>query len=209
MGHGYQYIVSAKLSLDNCREMPKFINKAYSGATMNQLYKKWNEDVIENTPSVLSILCGTNDAVFGYNNGFSVEKTADYFCKNLNNAVRDTLKANSNTKIIILEPFYFPLQRTGLYDFTAHPYCEEPFKRPDDNDTDELVKYRLEAMNQIRNKSKKVADENNCTYVKLYNRFKSEINKSKAEYFTWDGTHPDIAGHMLIAEEWLKATEEL
>ena len=25
------------------------------------------------------------------------------------------------------------------------------------------------------------------------------------EYFIWDGTHPSIAGHMIIAEEWLKA----
>ena len=24
----------------------------------------------------------------------------------------------------------------------------------------------------------------------------------------WDGTHPSIAGHMLIAEEWEKAVEK-
>ena len=31
--------------------------------------------------------------------------------------------------------------------------------------------------------------------------------RARIEYFIWDGTHPSIAGHMIIAAEWLKAVE--
>ena len=68
MGHGYQFIVSAKLAYDNSERRPKFVNKGYSGATMGKLLETWQEDVIANRPTVLSILAGTNDGLFGFQN---------------------------------------------------------------------------------------------------------------------------------------------
>ena len=39
-------------------------------------------------------------------------------------------------------------------------------------------------------------------------KIKENAERSRMEYFIWDGTHPTIAGHMVIAREWLKAVEE-
>ena len=71
-------------------------------------------------------------------------------------------------------------------------------------ENEDHVAYRIEAMEKIRFIAKEAAEKYGCIFVPLYNRFKEEIKKSRVEYFVWDGTHPSIAGHMLIAEEWLK-----
>ena len=55
----------------------------------------------------------------------------------------------------------------------------------------------------------KVKKENAPEYEALYDKIKEHAEKSRMEYFIWDGTHPSIAGHMLIAREWLKAVEGL
>ena len=53
MGHGYQYIVASQLALENAENMPKFINKGYTGERSEELLKKWQEDVIDNKPPQL------------------------------------------------------------------------------------------------------------------------------------------------------------
>ena len=67
------------------------------------------------------------------------------------------------------------------------------------------VAFRVEATERIRLSAKETAEKYECVFVPLYDRFSDEIKKSRAEYFLWDGTHPTVAGHKLIAEEWLKA----
>lgn len=209
MGHGYQYTVASKLALENAAAMPKFINKGYSGYTMGMLLEKWQEDVIANKPTVLSILAGINDCHAGYNQGKSGEEIAEKYAKDLAAAVDLTKNANPDTKIIILEPFYFPLDKTYLdYRYTPHPDCEPEFLRPDRDDTDECCRERVKSADLVRKAARQVAAEKADVFVPLYDRIKEEAAKSRMEYFIWDGTHPTIACHALIADEWLKAAEK-
>lgn len=210
MGHGYQSIVASQLALHNAAEMPKFINKGYSGFTMGQLLDKWQDDVIANKPTIVSILAGTNDCNTGYNERKSLEEIVDKYKKNLSESIRITKESLPSTKIIVCEPFYFPLNRTYLdYRYTPHPNCEREFLRPDRDDTDEACEFRVEAMELVRKAAEETAMEMADIFVPLYDRIKSEAAKSRMEYFIWDGTHPTIACHALIAEEWLKATENM
>lgn len=209
-GHGYQFIAAAKLALDNCAEMPKFINKAYSGATVSYLLERWQEDVIDNKPTVLSILAGVNDAGKGFFDSLTPEQTAERYRDNLSCAVSRTLESLNDTKIIICEPFYFPLERGDYsYKLTPHPVCEAEFKRPDTDDTPEYIAYRVRATDFIRKAAKETAEKFGCTFVPLYDKLSEKIAESAAGYFIWDGTHPSIAGHALIANEWLNAAENI
>lgn len=210
MGHGYQYIVAAKLALENAANMPKFINKGYSGYTMGRLLEKWQEDVIDNRPTILSLLDGTNDVNDGWNQHKTMDEIAEKYAEELNRAIDITKEQLPDIKIIICEPFYYPIDRTYLdYRYTPHPDCEEHFNRPDRNDTDEACIFRSEAMKLIQKTAREIASQKADVFVPLNDRFQSEFKKARREYFIWDGTHPTIAGHAIIAEEWLKSVEAL
>ena len=211
MGHGYQYIVASRLALDNAADMPKFINKGYSGENAEGLLEKWQADVIDNRPTLLSILVGVNDGGYGYFAKITPEKAKDRHETNLRQILEKTRKELGDIKIILMEPFYFPLDKSDYsYKLTPHPDgVEGPFKRPDSNDPEDSVAYRDATNKLIRAATKKLAEEFGCIFVPLYDKIKEHAEKSRMEYFIWDGTHPSIAGHMLIAEEWLKAYANL
>lgn len=211
MGHGYQYIVASRLALENAENMPKFINKGYSGEVAEGLLEKWQADVIDNKPTVLSILVGVNDGGYGYFDKITPDEAAMRHETNLRAILEKTRTELGNIKIILCEPFYFPLDKSDYsYKNSPHPDgVEGPFKRPDSNDPEDSVAYREAANIRIRAATKKLAEEYDCIFVPLYDKIKENAERSKIEYFIWDGTHPSIAGHMLIAEEWLKAVEGL
>lgn len=208
LGHGYQFIAAGELALKYAAERPKFINKGYSGYTMSRLLETWKEDVLDNNPTVLSILAGVNDGIFGYFNKLTVDEVNRQYEDALSQAICLTKEKVPDVKIMVCEPFYFPLDRSDLsYKFTPHPDCEPEFKRPDSDDTEESQSYRIEAMQGTRKAAKKVAEKYGCTFVPLYDKFEECFKNTKREYFTWDGTHPTVTGHMLIAKEWLKFFE--
>lgn len=209
MGHGYQYIVAGRLALDNAENMPKFINKGYSGENAYDLLRKWQEDVIDNKPTVLSILVGANDAGYGYFHNLTPEGAKDRYETNLRAILEKTRNELGDIKIILCEPFYFPLDKSDYsYKNSPHPDgVEAPFKRPDSNDSEDSVAYREAATVKIRAAAKKLAEEFDCIFVPLYDKIKENAARSRIEYFVWDGTHPSVAGHMIIAEEWLKAVD--
>lgn len=206
MGHGYQYIVASKLALDNAENMPKFINKGYSGENAVDLLEKWHADVLVNKPTVLSILVGVNEGGYGYFHSLTPDEAKDRYETNLRKILELTRKELGDIKIILCEPFYCPLDASDhSYKFTPHPDdVEAEFIRPDTHDPEDSVAYRIEVNKKIRAVAPKIADDYGCIFVPLYDKIYEQAKRSRMEYFVWDGTHPSIAGHMLIAEEWLK-----
>ena len=206
MGHGYQYIVSAKLALDNAPQMPKFINKGYSGAMMHELLAKWETDVIANRPTVLSILAGVNDGYFGAREKMPAQQVADRYRDSLTKALTRTQEALGDIRICVLEPFYFRLDRSDpSYRLTPHVVCEAPYPRLDDGESEETRDRRVESLPLLQAAAKETAAAFGCTFIPLQARFEAAMQNSAPEYFIWDGTHPTITGHALIAEAWLEA----
>lgn len=209
MGHGYQYIVASQLALENCENMPKFINKGYSGENAIDLLGKWQKDVLDNKPTVLSILVGVNEGTYGYFNGLTPDEAKGRYETNLRAILELTRKELGDIKIILCEPFYCPLDASDhSYKSSPHPDgIEGPFVRPDTNDPEDSVTYRMAVNEKIRAVASKIAQDYGCIFVPLYDKIYEYAKKSRIEYMVWDGTHPSIAGHMLIAREWLKYTE--
>ena len=206
MGHGYQYIIASKLALENAENMPKFINKGYSGENAVDLLAKWNADVISNKPTVLSILVGVNEGSYGYFKGLTPEQAKNRYETGLRDILELTRKELGDIKIILCEPFYCPLEKSDSpYKFTPHPDgVENYFERPDTHDPEDSIGYRLEVNKKIREVAPKIAEDYGCLFVPLYDKIYENARRSRLEYFIWDGTHPSIACHMLIAQEWLK-----
>ncbi len=210
LGHGYQYIVAGELALKYCDKRPKFINKGYSGFTMSQLLDLWQEDVIGNKPTVISILAGVNDGLFGFGKGITSDDVAEQYRLSLESAIIKSFNELKDVTVIVCEPFYFPLDKSDLgYSLTPHPDCEPEFIRPDTYETAQSIEFRVDAIHKTRAAAKETAEKLNCAFVPLYEPLLKSISASEREYFTWDGTHPTVTGHYLIAKEWLKKFEEI
>jgi len=53
-----------------------------------------------------------------------------------------------------------------------------------------------------------LAAKYNAVFVGFQEVFNIACDKAAADYWIWDGVHPTVAGHELMAREWLKQVEK-
>lgn len=176
LGHGYQYILAGKLLADNPGKNIEIINRGISGNRVSDLFGRWQEDCLDLKPTVLSILIGINDIAFKYINGSGSEP--DRFERIYCNLIDEVLEYNPDTFLVIMEPFY------GV--------------SPDPDIHSHFVS-RIDAM---RKKSKAVAEKYNAVFVPLQDVFDDFARKHDIFEAIWDGIHPTVLGHQLIANRW-------
>ncbi len=182
IGHSFPYILSAHLALKYIDKNPSFLSRGISGNDLLQMYARWREDGINLKPTVISILIGTNDAgaYINANNG-STQKQYEHIFRTL---IDETLNELPDTRFVLCEPFYMNVDGT---DTSERRY----------ND----IKSRAQIV-------KKIAEDYNSTYVPLQDLLDSYAKKlGNKRKILWDGVHPTILGHSIIAEQWLKITE--
>ncbi|MBQ4626629.1 MAG: hypothetical protein IJB45_05185 [Clostridia bacterium] len=66
--------------------------------------KKWQADVIDNKPTVLSILVGVNDGGYGYFDGITPDEAATRHGTNLRAILEKTRNELGDIKIIVCIP---------------------------------------------------------------------------------------------------------
>jgi lysophospholipase L1-like esterase len=181
MGHGYQYIVGAKLCADNLDKNIRIYNRGISGNRIADLYGRWKEDTLNLNPSILSILIGVNDAWFAYENNSGSDFIR--YEKIYRLMLDEALDNNPSIKLVLMEPF------VGN-DFSDK--IREDFFRG--------------YIQQLQIVVKKLAKEYGAIFVPLQNMIDTSQKKSK-QPLIWDGVHPTILGHELIARKWLKETK--
>ena len=102
LGNGY-VAVASKLVAEVFPDIEfTFINRGVSGDRTWNLLERWQEDTIDIQPDIMTLMIGVNDTWRRYdmNDPTSVE---DYE-KNLRTLL-DDVKANTNAKILMIEPF--------------------------------------------------------------------------------------------------------
>lgn len=184
-GDGYVFFVAGKLLSENPQKY-EIINRGVSGNRVVDLYARIKGDVWNQQPDVLSILIGVNDVwhELGENpNGVDLTRWEKVYRM----LIEDTQEKLPNTKIMILEPFVLHGRATDFND-------------------------KYEDFQQVKGyaaKAKELAKEYGLTFVPLQEKFDEVAEKYGAQYYLYDGVHPDVAGAALIAGEWLKAFETI
>jgi lysophospholipase L1-like esterase len=180
LGHGYAYLIAARL----CYQFPKkgfhFFNRGISGNTVADLTARWDTDTIAIKPDLLSILIGVNDtmhAVYGDKNCTAASYEDGYRA-----LLTQTKQQMPAIQLVICEPFILPVGK--VKDRWTDFYKE--------------ISGRQEV-------AKRLAAEFNAIYVPLQDSFNKAAEKNPpAEYWLWDGIHPMPNGHELFAREWIK-----
>ena len=181
-GHGYQYILAAEMYADNLTKNIEVINRGISGNRISDLYKRWEEDCIDLNPTVLSVLVGANDLYSNFegNSGSSPEEYGKLYRKMLD----EVLSHNSDTLIVIMEPFFGISENKKYSDYMRA----------------NIDYYSAEA--------KKTAEEYNAVFVPLQDMFNEYAKQTDIFRLLWDGVHPTTCGHHFIAQQWRKYVEE-
>ena len=179
-GFGYPNLVTGTLLAANPGEY-QCIDRGVSGNRVVDLYARWKMDALNLKPDMISILIGVNDVwhEFSRGNGVETERYAEIYRMLL----AWTRKVLPEVKLMILEPFALESEVVSP-EFLAD------------------VKDHAAA-------AKAVAEEFNAVFVPLQDKLDAAAKLAPNSYWLFDGVHPTPAGHRLIADEWLKASESL
>jgi lysophospholipase L1-like esterase len=184
MGHGYAFSIASRVGADFPEKKYKFYNRGIGGNKVTDLANRWQQDTLNLKPDVLSILVGVNDAasvVFNREPLVSVEKYAETY----NTLLQQTRALLPEIVFILCEPFVLKIGKVADNWDVYHADIDK----------------RREAVQQL-------ASNFDAVFIPLQEVFNKACSKAPADYWMWDGIHPTVAGHELLAREWLKMVEK-
>ena len=179
MGHGYAFSIASRVGADFPAKHLSFYNRGISGNKIRDIEARWQKDVLDLKPDVLSILIGVNDvdSVIRQKDVVSAEKFEELYRLVLTR----TKTQLPGCTLVLCEPFILPVGRV----------------KDNWNEWENETK-------KLQNISFSLSKEYNAVFVPLQATFNKAAERVKPEYWIWDGIHPTVPGHELIAREWLK-----
>lgn len=161
----------------------QIINQGIGGNKVTDLYARYQKDVIEEKPDVITILIGINDVWHEIATGKGTPFIE--FSKTYLAMVEEMKKKLPNAKIILMEPF-----------FTIGDATNGALER-----FNEVYKYAKEV--------KRIAEMANVIYIPLQEAFSDIIKDGGANQILFDGIHTNPGGAHLIALKWLEVFKSL
>jgi len=175
LGAGYAMIVAAQLLAARPHDNLRFTNRGVSGDGICDLAKRWQADCLELRPDVVSILIGVNDAEPTQREPAT---PLDEYERHYRDLLARTRAALPSVRLVLCEPFVL---RVG--------------------DVKEWALRDLAARGAIVRRLAAAAD---AAVVPLQSVFAGALNEATAEYWSFDGIHPNAQGHWRIAQAWLR-----
>lgn len=179
LGNGYVSLCAALLMARYPTWNLRFTNQGIGGNRVSDLEARLESDVLDFQPTMVSILIGINDTWRRYDSN-DPSPIEDF-----RNAYRPITRAMSErlgARLILCEPFVLPV--------------------PDDR-----RKWREDLDPRIA-VTRDVACETGALLLPLDGLFAAASCRTSPAYWAGDGVHPTLAGHALIAENWIRAVTE-
>ncbi len=190
-GSGFMYISAAYYQGRYSQDEYEFFNRGISGNTLQDLKARWDSDVIQMHPDVLSVLIGTNDIDFYLKSDKSVQFNFVAWETLYRKLLAEALQSNPNLKIILCSPF---VAKTGRLKTSI--------------DFDERNSLILHCAHIVQ----EIAKDYNAIYLpfdKIIANLLKKSPTSKDTYWIWDGIHPTPAAHERLAELWISKTKKI
>lgn len=180
MGHGYQFTVASRWGAEYPEKELKFFNRAISGNKVIDLAARWQSDTLDLNPAILSILVGVNDStsvIHDWQPVVPVEKYEEVYRQLLD----QTRAALPDVLLVLCEPFILPVG----------------------NVKDNWDRYHADIVKR-QSVVRTLVQEYDALFVPFQEVFTNAVKKAPASYWIWDGVHPTVAGHELMAREWIR-----
>lgn len=96
-GHGYVFLLAARLGAGAPGQNATFLNRGVSGNTVLELERRWSKDTLELRPDVLSVLIGVNDSSKGI--------PPEVFEQTYDRLLSAARAADPKLRLVLCEPF--------------------------------------------------------------------------------------------------------
>lgn len=177
LGNGYVGLIAAELLFRYPELNLTIYNKGYSGDRIYDMEARFDKDCLDLKPTVITVLVGINDTWRRFDSNL-ISKPSDY-CAAYRRILDKSLE-KSKAQLVLMDPFLLP----------------DP---PDRKAWREDLEVRI---NTVRN----LAKEYQAVYIPLDGLFYQAAINTSYNYWCFDGVHPTLAGHGLIANAWLQNT---
>ena len=184
MGHGYAFSIAGRVGADYPEKRYQFYNRGISGNKVTDLEQRWQADTLDLKPDILSILVGVNDAnsvVFNRQPSVPVEQYEEVYMTLL----EKTRSLFPEIIFVLCEPFVLKVGRMN--------------EKWDASSSDMMKRQEI---------VRKLSQKYDAVFIGFQKVFDKACEKVPCDYWIWDGVHPTVAGHELMAREWLKQVEK-
>ena len=198
IGHSYAYIVASTLGKKHPGKYT-IINRGVSSDCLDRAALRWQTDVLDENPDVLSILLGINGN--GEYDGYFPEGTEAHLqhFDSTYRALLDSARAqNPALQLVISEPFVLPVGRyaTHFDAFMSVFARKQQMVKEIAKDYGAIFIPVQERLDRLVVDCAPILEANGC-----------DIDPMK--YWLWDGVHPTEAMHGVLAELWLDAAKDI
>lgn len=173
LGAGYVRRI-AELAAAHADDMT-IVNTGISGHRTTDLLARWDADVIDRRPDILTILVGVNDMWRRYDAGTPMSGAA--FEANYSTLLDRARTELQLQRLVVMEPFLIPL-------------------------TEEQTRWAGEDLDEKREISRMLASRFDATFLPLQSIMTDLAERDGPSSAVIDGVHPAAAGHELIAQTW-------
>lgn len=180
LGHGYAMLTAAWFSALHPDKNVTFLNRGISGNRVKDLQDRWKADCLDLKPDWVSILIGVNDCWRRYDSNDPTSVEA--FAAGYRDILQQ-IKDHLSARVILIEPFVLPV--------------------PEDR------KQWREDLDPKIHAVRELAREFEALYIPMDGVFSRASTQQPPAYWAEDGVHPTMAGHALMAQEWLKTVQSL
>ncbi len=177
LGNGYVALVQALVTARYPELDLTFENRGVGGNTVRHLDERWEEDVIAESPDWLSVKIGINDVWRSFDSAGAGAVAIDEY--------EATYRRLLMTAV----------ERTGCRLIVAEPYVIE-------SDQTNPMRVQMDAYGQV---ARSLAAEFGAVNIRTQEAFDLALETTTPDAWAADRIHPNLAGHAVIANAFLRA----
>ncbi|HHU20487.1 MAG TPA: SGNH/GDSL hydrolase family protein [Bacilli bacterium] len=176
IGENYVRMIRDYFAISTPNQFPEIINQGIGGNRITDLVARWQTDVIDHDPDLVSISIGVNDVWRQLDNPEMDQVFPDQYEELLRHLI-DQTQAETKAEIILMEPTIIAedVQSEGNQKLKAY----------------------VDVVNQV-------GADYQLTVVPTYQAFINYLNSARPLPLTIDGVHMSTTGNALMAKTWLE-----
>ncbi|MER7244919.1 GDSL-type esterase/lipase family protein [Kribbella sp. NPDC000426] len=188
LGFGYPLRIAGEWGFRHPQDRLTWLNSGVAGNKVMDLEARWQPDVLDVRPDVVSILAGINDVGWHAYDPDGYVIPAEEFAAGYDRLLAPLAEAGAG--LILIEPFLLPVR--GVIEVGPALLGEEDRR-----------KWRADLDPKIQ-VVRELAHRYDAQLLAADGMFAELSARTGPEYWAADGVHPTPAGHAALAAAWLR-----